>query len=229
MRRRELIFGFLAAAARARAAGGFPQTEETLRYTINWPSGLSLGEAQLHAKKTAIGWDFDLTLDAAVPGFAVSDRYQSSVNADLCALAFEKTTSHGARKAHERTEFDYGRGVAKRSTANGGGSTDIPLTGCSHDALDYIFLVRRELAQGRVPPPQTVLFGGPYQVRLDFTGAQTLSVNEQREQADRLAVTTKGPSSSLNFEIFFARDAVRAPLAVRVPLSLGTFSMELVR
>jgi hypothetical protein len=29
--------------------------------------------------------------------------------------------------------------------------------------------------------------------------------------------------------MFFARDAARTPLVIRVPLSAGTFSMELVR
>jgi hypothetical protein len=29
--------------------------------------------------------------------------------------------------------------------------------------------------------------------------------------------------------MFFARDAARTPLVIRVPLSVGTFSMELVR
>jgi hypothetical protein len=39
----------------------------------------------------------------------------------------------------------------------------------------------------------------------------------------------KGPKSSFAFEMFFARDAARTPLLVRVPLSAGSFSMELVR
>jgi hypothetical protein len=38
-----------------------------------------------------------------------------------------------------------------------------------------------------------------------------------------------GPKSSFSLETFFARDAARTPLLIRVPLSAGTFSMELVR
>jgi len=53
--------------------------------------------------------------------------------------------------------------------------------------------------------------------------------DERRTDADRIVVAMKGPASDLNFEIFFSRDASRTPLLVRVPLALGTFSMELVR
>jgi hypothetical protein len=41
--------------------------------------------------------------------------------------------------------------------------------------------------------------------------------------------TLKGPASEITFEMFFARDAARTPLVIRVPLTLGTFSMELAR
>ncbi len=44
---------FLAASAHAQT--GFPFTGETLRYSINWPSGLSLGDATFSASKTDKG------------------------------------------------------------------------------------------------------------------------------------------------------------------------------
>ena len=52
---------------------------ETLRYSVNWPSGVSLGEATLTASsaRDAKGPErmhFQFDLDAGVPGFAVSDR-----------------------------------------------------------------------------------------------------------------------------------------------------------
>jgi hypothetical protein len=39
----------------------------------------------------------------------------------------------------------------------------------------------------------------------------------------------KGPASSTNFEIFFARNAARTPIVARIPSSLGTISLELSR
>ncbi len=215
-------------ATAAFGAGGFPQADESLQYTVNWPSGLSLGEGRLDARKSAAGWEFELQLDAAVPGYAVADRYRSLANGELCSQEFEKNSVHGRRTAREKTVFDYRRNLARRNTVNGGKS-ELPIPACAHDALAFVFHVRRELAQGRVPPPQAVLFGSPYQVRLDFGGPQMVAANERREQADRVAVSFKGPASAMNFEVFFARDAARTPLVIRVPFALGTFSMELVR
>jgi hypothetical protein len=42
-------------------------------------------------------------------------------------------------------------------------------------------------------------------------------------------VTVQGPASEITFEMFFARDAARTPLVIRVPLSPGMFSLELAR
>jgi hypothetical protein len=46
---------------------------------------------------------------------------------------------------------------------------------------------------------------------------------------DRLASSVHGPSSNLDFDLLFARDAARTPVLIRVPLALGTFSLELIR
>jgi hypothetical protein len=46
---------------------------------------------------------------------------------------------------------------------------------------------------------------------------------------DRVVVYVKGPKSDFSFETYYARDAARTPLLVKVPFSAGTFSMELVR
>ena len=44
-----ILFAALLMAAAAHAQTGFPFTNETLKYSINWPSGLSLGEATFSA------------------------------------------------------------------------------------------------------------------------------------------------------------------------------------
>ena len=60
---------------------GFPFTDEDLNYSINWPTGNSLGEAHLHAKHAGANWNFSMTLDAGVPGFTVKDSYHSDIAA----------------------------------------------------------------------------------------------------------------------------------------------------
>ncbi len=87
---------------------------ETLHYSVNWPSGLSLGEVSLRSDRTgqgtasARGWEFELNLDASVPGFAIRDQYHSTANSDLCSEQLDKKVSRGSRKSQERVTFDPG-------------------------------------------------------------------------------------------------------------------------
>jgi Protein of unknown function (DUF3108) len=205
-----------------------PFNEEHLKYTINWASGLSLGEGRLDARKTADFWQFDLTLDASVPGFAIRDGYHAIATSQLCAVEFRKEITHGKRHSQEKTTFDYKKSMAKRATVNGGES-ESAIPACARDALSYVFYARNELAQGRVPAAQPVLAGAAYQVRLDYNGTQPVKVADKVEEADRVTVSVKGPSSDVSFEAYFARDKARTPLAIRCPFSLGIFSLELVR
>ncbi|MGA2324844.1 MAG: DUF3108 domain-containing protein [Bryobacteraceae bacterium] len=207
-----------------------PFADESLRYSVNWPSGLSLGEAQLLAKRTDDRWRFALSLDAAIPGFIVSDSYQSTAANEFCSVEFVKTLTHGRRKTDERITFDAHRGVATRLTLSAdGGKSEVPAPGCARDALSFLYFLRHELSQGRLPPPQTVFFGAPYQLKLEYSGAQTIRVNDRRVEAERLRASLKGPASETSFELFFARDDVRTPLMIRVPFTPGVFSLELVR
>ena len=212
---------------------GFPFQDETLNYTVNWPSGLSLGEGHLRATRTKIPraadqWHFELGLDAAVPGFTAADSYRSVSTADLCSLEFEKQLTHGRKKTDERVTIDREKGIAKRVTM-GGGKSEYSITDCTKDALTFLYYTRRELGQGRLPIAQPIIFGALYHVRLEYTGPQSITVNETRLDSDRVVITLKGPSSGVTFEIFFARDPARTPLAIRAPLAMGTFSLELVR
>ena len=220
------VAGTLAAATPEKAA--FPFTEEHLNYTITWPSGLSVGEAHLHARKAPQGWQFDLSLDASVPGFQVSDRYHAMASPQVCSLEFQKDTTHGKRRTREKTTFDYKKSVAKRATVDGGKS-ESAIPACARDALSYLFFARNELAQGRVPPDQSVLAGAAYQVRMEYGGTEAVKIGNKRQEADRVTISLKGPNYDVSFEAFFARDKPRTPLVVRCPFSLGVFSLELVR
>jgi hypothetical protein len=202
---------------------------ESLHYTINWPSGLSLGEAMLdtsHAQGG--GWDFTLDIDASIPGFAVRDHYHAQANSDLCSTRLDKKFVHGSHKNEEHTTFDQANHIATRQTA-GGGKSDIAIADCGRDAFSFLQFARNELAAGRLVARQPVLFGAPYNVRLEFTGTQTVHVGEQKIMADHIVATIKGPSSDIAVDVYFSRDAARVPVLAKIPLSLGTFSVELVR
>jgi len=224
-----MIGELLLLAALQAAAAAEPGGEEALRYTVNWPSGLSLGEASLRARRAGERWELEFALEAAVPGFTVNDQYRSIAAEGFCSLELEKRFEHGNRRGHERTGFDAERGVAVRETLGGGGKSETPAPACPRDALAFLYYLRRELGQGRIPPPQEVFFGARYRVTFQYLGAQTVRVNEVPTEAERLRVSLKGPASEHSFEMFFSREPARIPVLVRVTLPLGLFSMELVR
>jgi len=225
------IYAALLIASSAHAQTGFPFTNETLKYSVNWPSGLSLGEATFSAQHlSSAGWEFDMALNAAIPGFALVDHVKSSAADDLCSTRFERDLANGGRKTEEKIDFDQKQGSAHRVTTvpKDGGESTFSIAGCARDALTYVYYGRRELGQGRVPQAQNVYFGGPYSARMDYTGAQNVTVGGKSTVTDHLVVSVKGPKADFSFEVFYARDAARTPVAIRIPLPVGALSIELV-
>jgi hypothetical protein len=210
---------------------------ETLHYSINWPSGLSLGEASLRSDRTtggtgsAPGWEFELNVDAGVPGFAIRDQYSSTANPDFCSLQLDKKTSRGARTGEERVIFDPAKDTATRETVRGdgiAGTSQLSVPACARDALTLLQFVRRELAQGRLPSPQPAILGSAYQVRLEYLGTTPVRLGGQEIDADRFRTSIKGPASDLTLEVFFRRDAARTPVMIKIPSSLAIFTVELI-
>jgi hypothetical protein len=226
------ILASLCLASAATAQTGFPFQNESLHYTINYASGLSLGDANFSAHKTSTGWDFTISIDASVTGFSIKDKYTASMAGGYCSTEFERDTIHGSKSAREKTTFDAEKQTARRQTEfpNDGGYSDISTGPCGRDAITFLYFARKELGQGRVPPPQVVYFGSAYTVQQSYTGAQNITLADKKpEVTDHLVYTVKGPKSEFSVEIYYARDAARTPLLVKIPLAVGTLSMELVR
>ncbi len=74
-----LLLVALTAIAAPLAESTLPN--EVLRYSVNWPTGVSLGEAQLSASSSGGSsgqpgrMHFQFDVDASAPAFTVSDRY----------------------------------------------------------------------------------------------------------------------------------------------------------
>ncbi len=232
-----LAFGVLAfAAAPLSAQTGFPfSDDEALHYSINWASGLSLGDLSLTAHRTPSGWNFGASLAAAVPGFAIADQYHSKVTGnDFCSTEFERDLSHGGKHTIDKIVFDPAHSTARRTTTlpEGGGKSDFDTSSCPHDILAYLYLTRREMGQGRMPSAQQVYFGSGYSVNAEYTGEEDLTspaTGKKPAPTDKVVVSVKGPKSDFNFEIYFARDPQRTPLFVRIPSSLGIVTLGLAR
>jgi hypothetical protein len=209
---------------------GFPFMNENLEYALTFTAGLPVGTVRTVAKRDpARGWNFDFTLDASISAYKIIDRFNAFADASLCSTGFDRSFEHGRRKSKETTYYDRGKSVAVRTTKDGGGLSEIPVGLCPHDALTFLYYMRREMGQGRMPPNDVVLAGAAYRVSMLYMGEKTITRNKQPVLTDQVNCTIKGPASEIRLEVMFARDAARTPLVIRCPLTLGTFSLELVR
>lgn len=214
-----ILFSTALCARAASAPSAYVLGPESLNFTLAWPSGISLGEAHLTAARDGANWNFELRVSAALPWYAIDDTYRSVTTGDLCTASFERITTHGSRKASET--ITVGKGTARRTTAAGGGSTELSVSSCPHDPLALLYTARREIAQGRVPTPETVLFGPGYSVRFVYGGADA-------RPADKITCMLK-PSKGEEYaiDLLLARDAARTPLHMQAPFAIGVFSVEL--
>lgn len=219
-----------APAVPAAPAAPAPKSE-SLRFNLNWPSGLSLGEGELTSTIGAGGWTFAMKLDAAIPAFPIAEAAKAAAGADLCSTELVKEATRGRRKVGEKTTFDSAKLTATRKTTNmpDGGKTEVRINACAKDALTFIQFLRRELAAGRLPQAQPVYYGSGYQTRLQFIGTQRVRSGSEYVDADKLTAFIKGPASEFTVDLFFARDASRTPISITIPVAIGKFTVEFER
>jgi hypothetical protein len=199
--------------------------DENLRYSIHWPTGLSLGEGALSVTQKGLKSSF--RLDASFPGVPVIGEFSSSVNARGCTESFRKVYTFGLKKTSETITVVGGQ--ATRTTGDGGGTSTQRVGECIRDALAYLNFLRAELNAGRRPGMQRILFGAQYELRLDYKGTQKVASGDETVETDHFQCQVKGPASETSFEVNFARDAARTPVKFVVSTTLGTFTMDLVR
>jgi hypothetical protein len=60
-----------------------------------------------------------------------------------------------------------------------------------------------------------------------MAGTESLKLGNSSVQADHVKASVSGPSSNIDFDVYFLQDRARTLALVRVPLALGAFSMEL--
>ncbi len=208
---------------------GLPFAEdERLSYTIDWPSGLSVGSAEFRARFVDPGWRLQATLRATLPEIEVDDAFVARTDEALCSIAFEKHVRHGEKRAHESLRF--GPGAVRRTNLEGGPAHTPgvePAGSCAHDALAYLYHLRRDLAAGRIPPPADLFFGAPYRVTLRHAQTRHIVLRGERLLADEIRAVVRGPASEHSFSVYFGRDAARTPLIFRVEVEGTPFTMQL--
>jgi hypothetical protein len=188
---------------------------------------LRLGEARFTASSNQAGWAFAADLSANLPVLAIEDKYESKTDFSLCSTSFKKVVSHGERKQNEEVAFNQDENSAQRRNLANGTTQELVVPPCARDALTYLYSLRLDLAQGRVPPPDDFNFGTQFQISVSYVETREIEAAGKMQQADRLLVDVTGGEKPVNIELFLAQDADRTPLLIRVPFELGTFSLKL--
>ena len=220
---------FFAPPLSAQDAGApFPE-DERLRYVVAWPSGLGFGSAEFHARQAEPGWRFEMKLQASLPEMEIDDVFLSRTNPELCSSEFQKHVRHGKKRAHELLRFGP-TAVERRNLdtelREAPGTT--PVSGCTQDALGFLYHLRRNLASGRIPPATQVFFGAGYRVAMEYAQTRWLAWNGERRLSDEITLEVRGPASKHAFAIHFGRDPARTPLLFTVEFEGEQFTMRLV-
>ena len=214
-------------SARGAAAEFRPFEEgERLVYRLLWPSGIPLGEAVFEVSRRGEELHFEVTLDARLPQYRVTHHFSSvAAREGLCSLRYQQTMKEGTRNTEETIEFDQAAHRARRTGGRQPGSVEIPE--CARDPLTFIYYARSRLATGQPAASGSVHLGRNLTVRLEPSGAETVSVIGTPRAAEKLRVSFPRGNSQRTVEVWFAPDATRTPLRITVPTSLAEFRAEL--
>ena len=132
---------------RWRAAAGRPDglsvSDESLHYSINWPSGLSLGEATFTAHQTARRLGFRDERWMRRHSGLRRGRQVSLLGhrGPLLHRARSRTQPRQPARRREKTTFDQKTGTAhpRHPVPDGGGKSDFDIASCARDALTFLY------------------------------------------------------------------------------------------
>ena len=169
-------------------ADRLPVQDESLHYTMNWPSGLSLGEATLSARKSGDTLGFRSQRQCRRPGICRERRDSLVGHAEpllhRTGARLQPRRQEDPREDHVRPEGRNRRRAPRccRTAARAGKSSfDIPSLRAR--CADVPVLRAARIGAGPRCPRSTVFFGSAYTVSMDYTGAQNITVAEKTDQS----------------------------------------------
>ena len=122
----------------------------TLHYNINWPSGLSLGEGDLIASVRRRGLVIFVQSGRCSSGIHSFEAAKSTATATGLLNRVDKDVHARQAEGEEKTTFDSAKIDCHAQNESGRQVGTYPPP-CAKDALGFPFLLRHELASGRLP------------------------------------------------------------------------------
>jgi uncharacterized protein DUF3108 len=201
-----------------------------LSFNLIWPSGITLGEATLTASRAGKQIHLEASVVADIPQYHVGYTFASDADENLCSIRFSETLREGRSTRETTFDFDQAKHVVRRT--RGGRTTESPIPDCARDPVALLYHFRRQLAAGllKVGTPEATgefYLGDNYTVHYDAIAAESVKVGSKTPGGDRFLIRVQDHGEERSFEVWIRTDASRAPVAVRVPLSLGTLAAEL--
>ena len=220
----------LVAQSAPSSGSPFLASPEKLNYNLLWASGISLGEATLQASRGGGQIFLEATVIADLPQYHVAYTFSSVTTEQLCSLRFRQTLREGRRTTEDVFEFDPQKHEARRT--RNGRTTTAAVGECPRDPLALLYFFRQQLALGKVPvgtPEAAGKFhlGEDYTVHYDAVTPEGVPLGGKEPPGDRFLIRAEGTSGGQSLEVWIGTDAVRLPVAVKIPFSMGTFSAEL--
>jgi hypothetical protein len=222
-----------ASLAAQSASNSWPvlASPEKLNYNLMWPSGISLGEAVLQASRGGNEIRLEATVIADLPQYHVAYTFTSVTTEELCSIRFRQILREGSGTVDDSYEFDQQKHQVRR-TRNGRAPTTASISVCARDPLALLYFFRQQLALGKMPvgTPEaagTFYLGGDFTVRYDAITPEGVPLGSKEPPGDRFLIRVEGAQTAPSFEVWIRPDPSRAPVAVKIQFSLGTFSAEL--
>ncbi len=141
--------------------------------------------------------------------------------------------THGGKRTDDKTTFDQKAGTRDAYDAVPEPAAAAPIsTSQPARATRWPSPITRASNWARAgcrTPQQSVLRVGVFGDAWSTPGAENITFGREDRDNRPRARAVKGPKADFQFDIFFARDAARTPLSIRIPLPLGIFTLDLVR
>jgi hypothetical protein len=221
-----------ASLAAQSASNSWPvlASPEKLNYNLIWPSGISLGEAVLQASRGGNQIRLEATVIADLPQYHVAYTFTSVTTEEFCSIRFRQVLHEGGGTVDDAYEFDQQKHQVRR--IRNGRATTASISDCARDPLALLYFFRQQLALGKMPvgTPEaagTFYLGGEFTARYDAVTPEGTQLGSKEPQGDRFLIRVEGAQAAPSFEVWIRPDPSRAPVAVKIPFSLGEFSAEL--
>ncbi len=220
------ILPFASPLPAQQATSSLPWSDgESLQYRLFWPSSLVLGDAGFETVEEGENLRFTATVEARLPQYSIRFTYTSLTTRELCSIRFQQRMQSGSKRREETLEFDADQQMVRR--IRDGQTQEFPTSRCPRDPLAALYYFRRQLSEGKSAGDFAVFLDHEIGLRIEKLGSGEIELEGRMVPAEHFRGFYSGSREEKSFEFWTRPDSPRAPLRIRIPFPLATFSADL--